>query len=155
MSEPLTPREVFHRLVDGVAKLVAGDTAQVDPLAALYAEETYVTHPMAPLGDTPLRTREDLRRHFARGPGTARGALRDYHAADVVIHETTDPEVIVAEFAYAGTGAEGPFALPCVFVMRVRDGQIVSSHDYSSQVHMARALGDVDGFCARLARAAG
>jgi hypothetical protein len=33
MPQPATPRDVFHRLVNGVAKLVAGDTGQVDVLA--------------------------------------------------------------------------------------------------------------------------
>jgi ketosteroid isomerase-like protein len=152
MPQPPTPREVFHRLVDGVSRLVSGDVGQVERLAELYAEQTHVTHPMAPLGDTPLRTRDDLRRHFAAGPGRV-GTLRDYHADGVVIHETTDPEVIVAEFEYRGTGPRGPFALPCVFVMRVRDGQIVWSRDYSSQLGIALALDDLDGFVGRLGAA--
>jgi ketosteroid isomerase-like protein len=144
MPQPPTPREVFHRLVDGVAKLVAGDLDQVDQLAALYAEQTDVTHPMAPLPQPPLRTREDLRRHFADGPGRVGGALPDYRADNVVIHETTDPEVIVAEFEYRGTGPNGPFALPCVFIMRVRDGHIVWSRDYSSRLASAQAFGQLN-----------
>jgi ketosteroid isomerase-like protein len=150
MPQPPTPREVFHLLVDGVAKLVAGDTGQADRLAELYAEETHVTHPMAALGDTPLRGREDLRRHFANGPGRTPGSLRDFHPGNVVIHETADPEVIVAEFDYLGTGVRGPFALPCVFVMRVRDGKIVTSRDYSSTVAVARAAGELEALCRKL-----
>jgi ketosteroid isomerase-like protein len=153
MPHPPTPREVFYRLVDGVARLVAGDTAQVDRLAELYAEHTEVTHPMNPLGDTPLRTRADLRRHFAGSPGRTATALQDFHADDIVIHETADPEVIVAEFNYEGTGAGGPFSLPCVFVMRIRDGLIVSSRDYSSRLGFARAVGEMDSLFRELAAA--
>lgn len=52
----------------------------------------------------------------------------------------------VAEFAYAGThpvsGEE--FAVPCVFVMRVRDGEIVDSRDYVDHLCFARLRGGLD-----------
>jgi len=52
-------------------------------------------------------------------------------AHDVIVHETGDPEVIVAEFAYHGrVGGSAPFKVPAVFVLRVRNGQIVDSRDY-------------------------
>ena len=61
---------------------------------------------------------------------------------NVTIHETTDPEVIVAEFEYQGTtGAGEAYALPAIFVMRVRDGEIVSSRDYHDHLASARAGG--------------
>jgi len=143
MAQPRTPHDVFHQLVDGVARLVAGDTEQVDRLAALYAQHTYVEHPMSPLGDCPMRTREELRRHFAGMTG-GNPALRGYHAADIVIHDTADPEVIIAEFAYQGEGDQGPFRVPCVFVLRVRDGEIVASRDYVDHLAIARITGRLD-----------
>ena len=136
---PRTPTEVFHELVDGVERLVGGDQSQVDRLAALYAEQTDVRHPMAPLGDTPLRTREELRRHFAAGPGDSPG-LTGFHAADIRVHETADPEVVVAEFTYRGEG----FAVPCIFVLRVRDGLIVESRDYTAHLEFVRLAGRLD-----------
>ena len=134
------PREVFQRLVDGVCRVMAGDTSRVDELAALYAERTRVEHPMALLGDTPLLTRDELHRHFA-APGEP---IADYRTADVVVHETADPEVIVAEFRYLGTVRGEPFHVPCVFVMRVRDGEIIESRDYVSSLDRVRALGGLD-----------
>jgi ketosteroid isomerase-like protein len=139
---------VFHRLVAGVCRLVAGDVSQVDELAALYAERTLVKHPMAPLGDTPLHTRDQLRRHFAGG--TDMTPIPDYRTADVVVHETADPEVIVAEFRYLGTVKGRSFQVPCVFVMRVRDGQIVESRDYISPLDRVRALGGLGELFERL-----
>jgi hypothetical protein len=68
MAHPASPREIVRKLLDGVTGLVAGDHSQVERLAALYAEQTQVSHPFAPLGDTPLRTREQVRRHFAGAP---------------------------------------------------------------------------------------
>ncbi len=128
---------MFHRLVEGVCRLVAGDASQVAELAALYAERTRVEHPMA-LDDTPLLSRDDLRRHFAAG--TDMTPITDYRTADIVVHETTDAEVIVAEFRYLGSVGGRSFQVPCVFVMRVRDGEIVESRDYISPLDRERAL---------------
>jgi ketosteroid isomerase-like protein len=114
----LSPREVFLRVINGVAD------QDWEALPALYAEKTDVRHPMAPIPAPPMTTREELRAHFTRPRPLPDARIRP---VDVVVHETTDPEVIIGEFSYAGThpvtGEE--FAVPCVFVMRVRDGQIV------------------------------
>ncbi len=61
---------------------------------------------------------------------------------NVTIHETADPEVIVAEFEYQGTSDTGErYALPGIFVPRVRNGEIVSSRDYHDHLASARAAG--------------
>lgn len=133
-----------------MAALVAGDVGQADRLADLYAEHTQVEHPMSPLGDRPLRTRAELRRHFASGPDMAGDTLRGFHAADIAIHDAADPEVIAAEFTYQGTGDGTPFRVPCVFVLRVRDGQIVASRDYVNHLAFAQLAGRLDDLFQRL-----
>lgn len=145
MPDPASPREIVHHLLDGVVRLVAGDRGQVDRLAALYAERTHVVHPMAPLAEPPMQTRERLREHFDRSVPHADPLLAGFRAEDVRIHETTDPEVVIAEFVYRGEGAGNPFEVPCVFVLRVRDGQIVASRDYVDHLEFARIHGALDG----------
>lgn len=147
MTQAATPQEVFHRLVDGVCRLVRGDASQGEQLADLYAERTRVEHPMALPAVDPLLTRDDLRRHFTGGPIEP---IPDYRATDVVVHETADPEVVVAEFSYRGSIDGREFRVPCVFVMRVRDGQIVESRDYISSLDRVRALGGLDELVDRL-----
>ena len=137
-------------LLDGVCRLVAGDQGQVERLAGLYAEETLVLHPMAPLGLDPLLTRDQLRRHFADGPGQP-SAIRRFEATDVVVHHTTDPEVVVVEFAYLVAQGEQEERVPCVFVVRVRDGRIVESHDYIHHLAVARVTGGLPALAAKLA----
>ncbi|GAB3836471.1 nuclear transport factor 2 family protein [Kribbella italica] len=135
----MTPTEVFLRLVHGVAD---GDYAN---LPGLYAEQTDVRHPFAPGGDHPLLTRDALREHFGgTGPKVAQAIA--FEPDNIRVHETADPEVIVAEFEYAGTrAADGAsFRVPCIFVLRVRDGLIVESRDYVDHVGMARARGTLD-----------
>ena len=140
MAPPIapTPSEVFRRLVDGVAD------KRYDGLAELYAERTDVRHPMWPGGTPPLTSRDDLRRHFAAAAEAAAGV--HVRAEVAAIHETQDPEVIVAEFEYRGSDAATgePFAVPCIFVMRVRDGRIVESRDYIDHLASARVRGRLD-----------
>lgn len=142
----MTPSEVFLRLVHGVAD------RRYAELPELYAEQTDVRHPMSPYGDAPLLSRKALREHFGgTGPQVAE-AVR-FRPDNVMIHQTLDPEVIVAEFDYAGvalaTGEE--FRVPCVFVVRVRDGLIVESRDYIDHVTMARARGGLEQLLAAVA----
>jgi uncharacterized protein len=138
MAQPLSPSEVFIKLVRGVCD------REWDDLPGLYAEHTDVVHPLDPFRAPALLTRQQLRDHFA-GAGDALGDVR-FEPANIVIHETADPEVIVAEFEYRGTvPATGePFVLPGIFVIRVRDGQIVSSRDYADHLGVARVLGRLD-----------
>ena len=137
MTQVLSPREVFLALVNGVAE---GRWAE---LPDLYAEQTHVVHPFDPLRAAALRTRDELREHFRP---TGDGPRLNRRATDITIHETTDPEVIVAEFEYRGTVEETgePFAFPGIFVLRVRDGEIVSSRDYFDHVSAARVRGQLD-----------
>lgn len=149
-----TPADVIRSVAAGVSRLIAGQltdeqkTAQLDELAGLYAERTDVQHPFAPLGDTPLRTRAELRQHFAEGPTRALGA--DRFDAVGQVHETSDPEVVIYEFSYLGSVNGHPFSVPCIFVARVRDGVIVESRDYADHLSLARAFGRIDSLAAAL-----
>lgn len=134
MSKIRTPTEVFLALVHGVC------AEQPDPaaLAELYAERTFVEHPFHPDRPPPLRSRDEVRAHFAGGE--PRPVLRRT-PVDIHIHETADPEVIVAEFAYAGTNIDtgASFRIPAIFVLRVRNGEIIESRDYFDHLASARA----------------
>ncbi|SNX55998.1 ketosteroid isomerase-like protein [Streptomyces sp. TLI_55] len=141
--EHRSPRDVFLALVNGVAE------GRWEELPELYAEHTDVVHPFHPLRAPALRTREELRAHFAP---TGTGPLLIRRPANITIHETADPEVIVAEFEYQGHVAESgeEFALPGIFVLRVREGQIVSSRDYFDHLAAARVRGGLDPLFAAL-----
>jgi uncharacterized protein len=133
MAQPRSPREVFLALVTGIAD------GNLDGLPELYAEQIDVVHPFDPLHGAPLRSREELRQRMSQAAAAPRPRRQ---VGNVTIHETTDPEVIVAEFEYQGTTDAGePYALPAIFVMRVRDGEIVSSRDYHDHLASARVAG--------------
>lgn len=135
-----SPREVFLKLVHGVCEERWAEVVE------LYAEKTDVSHPFHPLGAPAMLSREELREHFGTGVGSYQGPTLRRSPTRITIHETTDPEVIVAEFQYEGVVVETgtPFTIPGVFVMRVRDGKIVESRDYLDHLRSAAARDMLD-----------
>ena len=76
-----------------------------------------------------------LRREPAR-----RGGRRIKGYSSVVVHETTDPEVIIAEFDLDGeiVATGETYQLSYIQVLRVRNGQIVWMRDYMDPRVFAR-----------------
>jgi uncharacterized protein len=130
------PREVVERFLHAATGPDPGD------LADCYASNVVIEMPFADPALYPARietTRDELRARFRAGT-----AVRRYERLEnVVMHETADPEVIITEYDLHGrlveTGA--PFALSFIMVIRVRDGRIVHSRDYTDPIASARALG--------------
>ena len=124
----LGPREVFARLQEVVLKF------DMDAQADLYAEDGVLEWPFAP-EDMPRRVagREAIRRVLVPLGERARAAghrLLEYQS--LVVHDTSDPEVIIAEFDVRGeiVPSGRPYQLSYVQVLRVRDGRIVTFRDY-------------------------
>lgn len=93
------------------------------------------------IADRIETTREELRVRFSAG-----AAVRRYQRlSDVIIHETADPEVVIAKYQLHGEllTTAGPFSQRFVMVMTVRDGLIVRSRDYTNPITGARLLGKV------------
>lgn len=127
MPQPTTatPREVAERFLRASA-----DNAW-DALADLYAPDAVIEIPFAPPGiPGRFQGREDHRARFK-----AVAPLRRIDkVGSVVMHETTDPEVVIVEFDnHATVTSTGrPFVNSYAMVMRVRNGLIVSSRDYAN-----------------------
>ena len=128
-----TPRQVFERLLRGITE------GSLNGLGDLYAENAAVELPFARPAPQRIEGREQLRARFEG----AHEIPLEFEARNVVVHETTDPEVIVAEFDYVGhaktTGR--PFQAANIQVLRVRDGKIVASRDFHDHQAFADALG--------------
>jgi ketosteroid isomerase-like protein len=147
MKESATaPADVVRAVTAAVSRLISGNLdraeqdALLDELAGLYADQTDVRHPFAPLPTEPLRSPEDLRRHFAAALDLVAGVER-FEPSGFVVYETDDPEQVIVEFSYVGIAGGRAFELPNIMVARVRDGQIVWSRDYAPHVAFARAFG--------------
>lgn len=130
-----TPRET----VEGFLAATIGE----DPgaLADFYAPHVVIEMPFAVPELYPARietTREELRARFRAG-----AAVRRYEALrDVRLHETGDPELLVAEYALTGRmlADDRTFTLLFAMFLTVRDGYIVHTRDYTDPVAGAKAL---------------
>jgi len=131
----MTPEQVFLKLVHGVAD------RDFAVLPELYAEQTDVRHPMNPYGDHPLLSRDALREHFG-GVGPRVTEVVRFQPDNIRVHETTDPEVVIAEYDYAGlvTTTQQHFTVANIQVFRIGDGLIVASRDYHDHARLASAL---------------
>jgi uncharacterized protein len=133
MSASASPRRVLESLLRGISD------GRWNDLADLYAEDAVVEQPFAPTPPRRLEGREAIRAHFA---AAAQGPLR-LAASNLVVHDTADPEVLIAEFDYDGRVATTghSFRVANIQVLRVRDGRIVASRDYHDHLALAAAVG--------------
>jgi ketosteroid isomerase-like protein len=143
MSETLSSREVFLELLAGIT---AGRFAE---LAELYAEDAVVETVFQPVGPRRLEGRAVLRARFAE---VAAHSPLELTARNVVVRETDDPEVVVAEWDYQVHHRESgrAFEAANIQVLRVRDGLIVHSRDYHDHLALATAGGNLPQLVAAL-----
>jgi uncharacterized protein len=144
-----TAGDTVRELVDRVTRLRNGDHSQIEPLANLYALDAQVTHPFHPeLAVVATVGREALRGHFAKMPQA--GVLVTSSVEDFRLHTTADPDVVIAEFRYAGHVDQRLLNTRCIFVVRVVAGLIVESRDYIDHLASARAYGVLPEVLAQL-----
>jgi hypothetical protein len=160
-----SPRQAVERLIAAAISGTPGD------IADCYADQVVIEMPFT-AGLAPARletTRAELRARFAAG-----AASRRYTAArDVRLHQTINPDVLVAEYTLDGTRLADPvpdsgrpagtgpdhagldggvtFSITFVMVLTFRDGLIVHTRDYTDPVAAARALGRLPQLAASLA----
>ena len=131
-----TTREVFDqakRLV--LAKDLAG-------FADLFAIDGVHESPFAPPGvPRRLQGRETLREYFAALSSTP---LTHDQFRNMTVYETSDPEVVIAEYDAHGHVTDGrEYELRYLQVVRVLDGEIVLWRDYWNPLAGAELLGRV------------
>jgi uncharacterized protein len=145
MSEPPSPREVVEALMRGISEGAWQD------LHRWYAEDAAVDYPFALPSPARLKGLEAIRKYF---DAAARLPLR-LTTRNMLVHETTDPEVVVAEWDYDGlaTTTGRSFQVSNIQVTRVRNGKIVASRDYHNHAVLADVLGRLPTVLASLATA--
>ncbi|HTE53016.1 MAG TPA: nuclear transport factor 2 family protein [Kofleriaceae bacterium] len=110
---------------------------------ALYSENCIFEFPFATDRPRRLAGRDEFRRVMTPLWAEARRLGVVVTGCDAVVHMTTDPEVIVAEFTLTLAGA-AEARIPFVQVVRVRDGRIAEIREYFSQAARSEALGRAD-----------
>lgn len=134
-NESTSPRAVWERSHQHV------QSYDLERFADMFAIDGVLELPFAPAG-VPRRLdgREAIRRFLAPAGRAAREAGRRIVGySSVVLHQSTDPEVVVAEFDLDGVTATGEtYRLSYIQVVRVRDGRIVHMRDYMDPRVFAR-----------------
>ena len=104
----------------------------------MFAEHGVMEFPYALPSPKRLEGREDLSAHLAY---LAR-LVELLSVSDVAKLETSDPEVVIVEFASSGRAvATGePFEQRYISVIRVRDGHIVHYKDYWNPIAILRTM---------------
>jgi ketosteroid isomerase-like protein len=145
MSEPQSPRQVVEALMQGIS-----DGAWQD-LHRWYSQDATVEYPFALPSPSRLEGLEAIRKYFA---AAATFPLK-LKTRNMIVHETSDPEVVVAEWDYDGlaTTTGRRFQVSNIQVSRVRDGKIVTSRDYHNHAVLADAMGRLPAVLASLAAA--
>jgi uncharacterized protein len=117
------PADVFRRALD---ILLNKDMAA---FLDMYAEGAVMEYPFAPDGwPKRLEGRDEIWSHIHNYPDF----LDPHEVRDLEILETTDPEVIVAQFVAAGvvTPTQQPYEVRYADIVRIRDGKIITWRDY-------------------------
>ncbi|HWL88375.1 MAG TPA: nuclear transport factor 2 family protein [Polyangiaceae bacterium] len=126
ISTVKTPREVWEHAVSHQR------TRDIDGWVDSFAVDGVIEWPFTPLG-FPRRAegREAIRASVGPIWERAKEMNRKIMGHDrVVVHETSDPEVVVVEFDVVGEIAGKPFRQSLVYVVRARAGRIVLLRDY-------------------------
>jgi uncharacterized protein len=146
-SAVLGPREVLARYQRAMLDMSADD------LADLYAVDAVHEFPfLFPGMPERYQGREEVRAGYRAIWGAS--PARPQEIRDVVVHESTDPEVITVEQVVTGIVSTSgqSFSFPGLLVIRVRNGQIVHVRDYMDGLSVAHAMDRLTAVAASLSQ---
>ncbi|WP_155368561.1 nuclear transport factor 2 family protein [Catellatospora vulcania] len=129
----LTPRELFDRRV----RLI--EESRWAELIDQYTEDAVVEMPFATPAPVRLEGRNQIAAHLSRAE---RLPLR-FTVRDVVLHETADPRVLIAEYGYRLTNTDtGQTAdVANIQTFRISGGRITHTRDFHDHRAIGRLLG--------------
>jgi ketosteroid isomerase-like protein len=139
------PREVLARYQRAMLDWSADD------LADLYAVDAVHEFPfLFPGMPERYQGREEVRAGYRAAWGASPARPREIR--DVVVHDSTDPEVIAVEQVVTGTVTTTgrAFSIPGLLVIRVRGGLITHVRDYMDGLGVAHAMGRLPAVVAGL-----
>jgi ketosteroid isomerase-like protein len=137
------PREIFERWQQ---QILSNDP---DAAGQLSAGDVIIETPFAAPGHPRRFEGLDQFLAYARPRRSALPA-RFEEFRNVVIHDTADPQVIIAEYDLAGTVTTTgqPATASFIAILTVRDGKIVHWREYQDTLGMAAALGQLPALLA-------
>jgi uncharacterized protein len=144
-ADSSSPRDAFARFQRAVLDGSPTDATHI-------AEDVLVEWPFSPPGrPRSVQGRETYLAFAAAGREALPVRFDEFR--NVVIHDTSDPEVIVVEWDLTGTHKVTGVQATASFVtmLRVRDGEVVHIREYQDVLTMATVLGQLPDLMAELA----
>jgi ketosteroid isomerase-like protein len=140
-----TPRE----MVELVRKMVAGRDGVV--FADLFADDGVLEYPFFLPGFPNVYKGQREIREWVGRMSEMRDRF-DVHEVTAVAHETTDPELVIAEISHKGFShaINRPYEVTALGIIRVRAGKIVHYRDYMNPLATAEFLGRLPDVVAAL-----
>jgi ketosteroid isomerase-like protein len=142
-TPPASPREIFERW----QQLILGNGPDAE--GQLSADDVIIETPFAPPGHP--RRFEGLEQFLAYArPRRSALPARFEEFRNVVIHDTADPQVVIAEYDLSGTvTTTGKHATASfIAILTVRNGKIVHWREYQDSLGMAVSLGQLPALLA-------
>jgi uncharacterized protein (TIGR02246 family) len=129
-----TSREAVEQL------LRASREQDTEAFVNLFAADGYVEWPYRPEGMPGRVEGRDQIRDFLTAQ--ANGLVKFDEYRNTVIHETTDPDVVIVEYEAHGTviPTGAPLHQTIIAVLRMRDGLVASYRDYLNPLVLAETL---------------
>ncbi|WP_433518892.1 nuclear transport factor 2 family protein [Nonomuraea sp. CA-143628] len=130
-----------HELVKHALKLLV--SKDMSAFAGLWAETGAMEFPFAPPGyPQRLEGRAAIQEYLRGYPDI----LDIREITEQVVHQSVDPEVVIAEFTAAGivVATGRPYSLRYIAVITVRDGEIQHYRDYWNPLAAAEVMGNSD-----------
>lgn len=129
-----TSRDVVEQV------LRASREMDTETFVSLIAPDGYIEWPFRPAGIPGRVEGRERIREFLNVQAT--GLVRFDEYRNTVIHETTDPEVVIVEYDVHGTvlPTGTPLHQTIIAVLRIKDGLVVSYRDYLNPLVLAETL---------------
>jgi ketosteroid isomerase-like protein len=133
MPEHLSPRQVVEILMQRISD------EKWQEIARLYADDAVIEYPFALPAPMRIEGIEAIRGYFA----TAATWPLKLQTRHMVVRETANPEIVVAEWDYDGlvTTTGRSFRVSNIQVSTIRNSKIVASRDYHNHAVLADAMG--------------
>jgi uncharacterized protein len=131
-----TSRDVVEQV------LRASREMDTETFVNLIAPDGYIEWPYRPAG---IPGRVEGREQISEFLAETKGLVRFDEYRDTVIHETTDPEVVIVEYDAHGTvlPTGAPLHQTIIAVLRIKEGLVVSYRDYLNPLVLAETLASV------------
>jgi ketosteroid isomerase-like protein len=134
----MTPAEIVASLIDLMSQQKVQEALELYHDEVDLRVEFGLPHPHAVKGKARLQSLVTAIKEQRQGKPAR--MYQDISVEDLVIHQTTNPNIVIAEWTYRSRIDGATVENPNIIVVECRDGKVYRSRDYHN--HVTRAVAD-------------